>query len=138
MRDHVTHVALAFMDADLFNEDDPSEWRLFASVEETRKGFSPGTKIMVAIGGWGQTSAFSVAAQSDESRKKFARNIAKMVEDLGADGRWTVILIWPLWLDADTLLCCQGSTLIGNILGKAPNPLRSFVGRILVYGITTC
>ena len=89
MRDHVTHVALAFMDADVFNEDDPSEWRLFTSVEETRQGFSPATSIMVAIGGWGQTSAFSVAARSDESRKKFARNIAKMVDDLGADGRWT-------------------------------------------------
>jgi GH18 family chitinase len=41
---------------------------------------------MVAIGGWGNTDGFSVAAASDESRKLFASNIQKMVNQTGADG----------------------------------------------------
>lgn len=82
----VTHVALAFMSSSLFNEPSRSSWPLFTSVSQVRDQFFPGTKVMVAIGGWGDTLGFSVAALSEQNRKIFAENVARMVADTGADG----------------------------------------------------
>ncbi|KAL3489574.1 glycoside hydrolase superfamily [Aspergillus germanicus] len=82
----VTQVALAFMRSDLFNGENVTEWPLFTTVDDVRGKFSPGTKIMVAIGGWGDTQGFSVAAASEESRNLFARNVRRMLDDTGADG----------------------------------------------------
>jgi GH18 family chitinase len=82
----VTHVALAFMSSSIFNAPDASTWPLFTSVERVREKFPADTAVMVAIGGWGNTDGFSVAAASDESRKLFASNIQKMVNQTGADG----------------------------------------------------
>ncbi|KAJ5390395.1 uncharacterized protein N7496_001463 [Penicillium cataractarum] len=82
----VTHVALAFMRSSVFNnKDDTSDWPLFTTVNAVRTKFSVGTSILVAIGGWGDTQGFSEAALTDESRKLFAHNIKRMVEDTGAD-----------------------------------------------------
>ncbi|KAJ9150210.1 Chitinase 1 [Pleurostoma richardsiae] len=83
---HVTHVALAFMESGYFNDDDRSQWPLFTNVGTVRRQFFPGTKVMIAIGGWGDTEGFSSAAVSEESRRRFARNVAKMVEATSADG----------------------------------------------------
>lgn len=75
------------MSPDLFNgEGGNSKWPLFTSVSDTRSKFNPGTKIMVAIGGWGDSAGFDIAARTDESRIRFARNVATMVHDTGADG----------------------------------------------------
>ncbi|CEL08198.1 hypothetical protein ASPCAL11349 [Aspergillus calidoustus] len=82
----VTHVALAFMRSDLFNRQNVTEWPLFTAVDNVRAKFSPRTKIMVAIGGWGDTEGFSAAAASEESRGLFARNVRDMLKDTGADG----------------------------------------------------
>lgn len=82
----ITHVALAFMPSGMFLEDDRHDWSIFRTVESTREAFLPGTQILVAIGGWGDTS-FSIAARNDTSRKAFARNVARMVEATGADGK---------------------------------------------------
>ena len=41
---------------------------------------------MVAIGGWGDTDGFEVAARTESSRELFARNVKKMVDETGADG----------------------------------------------------
>ncbi|KAI3319297.1 glycoside hydrolase family 18 protein [Xylariaceae sp. AK1471] len=83
----ITHVALAFMNSNIFNRKEPSSsWPLFMSVEESRSMFRPGAKIMVAIGGWGDTSGFDTAARTEESRARFARNVDAMVRDTGADG----------------------------------------------------
>ncbi|KAI1810144.1 glycoside hydrolase family 18 protein [Poronia punctata] len=84
----ITHVALAFMNSNIFNEEehDGSEWPLFMSVADARSGFQHGTKVMVAIGGWGDTAGFDTAARTEKSRSTFARNVAKMVRDTGADG----------------------------------------------------
>ncbi|KAI1272342.1 glycoside hydrolase family 18 protein [Xylaria sp. FL0933] len=87
LRAPITHVALAFMNSDTFNREENSpSWPIFMSVEEARSKFEPGTKIMVAIGGWGDTSGFDTAARTEESRARFARNVASMVRDTGADG----------------------------------------------------
>ncbi|KAI5917916.1 glycoside hydrolase family 18 protein [Camillea tinctor] len=83
----ITHVAMAFMGSSTFNrEEGNSTWPLFMTVEEARAQLHPGMKVMVAIGGWGDTAGFDTAARTKESRAKFARNVAAMVHDTGADG----------------------------------------------------
>ncbi|KAI0473417.1 glycoside hydrolase family 18 protein [Xylariaceae sp. FL0804] len=83
----ITHVAMAFMNSDRFNShEEPADWPLFMPVEEARSSFRAGTQIMVAIGGWGDTAGFSTAARSEDGRANFARNVAAMVRDTGADG----------------------------------------------------
>ncbi|KAK8121867.1 glycoside hydrolase family 18 protein [Apiospora sp. TS-2023a] len=83
----VTHVILAFMQSGVFNKEEPDPlWPLFMSVADVRSRFRPGTKIMVAIGGWGDTTGFAMAAQGDWRRQRFAENVMKMVEATGADG----------------------------------------------------
>lgn len=83
----ITHVALAFMRPGAFNHAKPTEWPLFTTVSTARSKFANGTSIMVAIGGWGDTEAFSVAAATEDSRKLFAKNIKAMVDETGADGK---------------------------------------------------
>lgn len=82
----VTHVTLAFMSSSIFSVPGTSEWPLFTSVERVREKFPADTAVMIAIGGWGDTEGFSVAAANDDSRKLFAFNIQKMVNYTGADG----------------------------------------------------
>jgi GH18 family chitinase len=81
----ITHVALAFMRSGLFLDPSRDEWPSDRSVNSAREAFAPGTKILVAIGGWGDTD-FSIAARNDTSRKLFAGNVARMVAATGADG----------------------------------------------------
>lgn len=69
-----------------FNQPEQSSWPLFTTVEKARSHFAPGTVIMVAIGGWGDTEGFSLAAATESNRKLFAQNIKNMVEATGADG----------------------------------------------------
>lgn len=82
----ITHVALAFMRPGAFNQPDPSSWPLFTTVETARSQFSPGTAIVVAIGGWGDSEGFENAAKTQSGRKLFAKNVRAMVEATGADG----------------------------------------------------
>lgn len=42
---------------------------------------------MVAIGGWGDTAGFSIAAATETTRKLFAHNVKVMVDATGADGK---------------------------------------------------
>jgi len=84
----VTHVALAFMRSEVFNVPQQDEWPLFTSVADVRPKFAKGTKIQVAIGGWGNTDGFLQAAKTNESRRLFARNIKAMIDATGTDGGW--------------------------------------------------
>ncbi|KAK4136262.1 glycoside hydrolase family 18 protein [Trichocladium antarcticum] len=84
---HVTHVAVAFMSPGVFNEPGRTGgWPLFTTVDQVRAKFPKDTKVMIAIGGWGDTIGFSVAALNDETRQTFAENVARMVTATGADG----------------------------------------------------
>lgn len=89
--ENVTHVALAFMRADTFNQPSPSSWPLFSTVNEIRPKFADDTKIMIAIGGWGDTESFSNAAKTEETRALFAKNVARMVHETGADGEFSIL-----------------------------------------------
>jgi len=86
---HVTHVILAFMGSSIFNEPGRTEWPLLAvytDVGQLRAQFPPETKIMVAIGGWGDTFGFSAAALDEQTRQDFAENVGRMVTATGVDG----------------------------------------------------
>ena len=82
----ITHVAIAFMQSSTFNQENPTSWPFFTTVEEVRSKFAKGTAIMVAIGGWGDTAGFSKAAETESSRKLFAQNVKAMLDYTGADG----------------------------------------------------
>lgn len=75
------------MQSSIFNQAAPKEFPLFTSIPSVRSQFVEGTSIMVAIGGWGDTEGFSVAAATNESRKLFAKNVKAMVDFTGADGK---------------------------------------------------
>lgn len=79
-------MALAFMRSEVFNIPHQDSWPLFTTVSEVRPKFKSGTKIQVAIGGWGNTDGFSEAAKTKESRKLFAQNVKAMIDATGADG----------------------------------------------------
>ncbi|KAF1998860.1 glycoside hydrolase family 18 protein [Amniculicola lignicola CBS 123094] len=82
----LTHVALAFIRPHIFNDPHPTSWPFYTTVAAERPKFAEGTKIMIAIGGWGDTQGFSDGARTEEGRKLFAKNIGRMVEETGADG----------------------------------------------------
>ncbi|KAL7944911.1 glycoside hydrolase family 18 protein [Trichoderma barbatum] len=85
--DSITHVILAFMRSDVFNVDQtPAEFPLFTTVGRVREQFKVNTKVMVAIGGWGDSKGFEEAAHDDSSRKRWARQVKAMVDLTGADG----------------------------------------------------
>ncbi|KUI55301.1 Endochitinase B1 [Cytospora mali] len=82
----VTHVALAFVSSEALTGEPPTDWPLFENIKSIRARFAPGTKVLVAIGGWGDDKGFPEAAISAEARKQFASNVVKMLQDTGADG----------------------------------------------------
>ncbi|KAI9683776.1 MAG: hypothetical protein M1822_005966 [Bathelium mastoideum] len=83
----VSYVALAFLKAATFTSAvQPNPWPLFTSVAEVRMKFPQDTKVIVSIGGWGDSEGWPDAAADDTSRKQFAQNVATMVDDTGADG----------------------------------------------------
>lgn len=61
-----------------------------------RKRFSPDTKLMVAIGGWGDTAGFSEGAKDEASRTRYAKNVASMLDAHGFDGVGKISKQWFL------------------------------------------
>ncbi|KAF4992247.1 hypothetical protein FGRMN_7277 [Fusarium graminum] len=83
----VSHVIIAFMRSEFFNVDKkPVEYPLFTSVANVRSRLPNHVKVMVAIGGWGDTQGFEEAAKTVPSRKRWARQVAAMVAATKADG----------------------------------------------------
>lgn len=77
---------MSFAASKLFNSDSPAAYKPFESPETMRKRFSPETKLMVAIGGWGDTAGFSEGAKDEASRTRYAKNVASMLDAQGFDG----------------------------------------------------
>ncbi|RHZ51771.1 hypothetical protein CDV55_101725 [Aspergillus turcosus] len=80
----ITHAIMAFAPSKQFNSD--SSFAPFESVDNMRKRFGPDTKVMIAIGGWGDTAGFSDGAKDEASRTRYAKNVATMINNLGFDG----------------------------------------------------
>lgn len=75
------------MRSEIFNQDGViDEFPLFTDIPEVRSKFAIGTKVMIAIGGWGDTEGFETAAGTEASRKHWAQQVATMVDRTGADG----------------------------------------------------
>ncbi|KAM4068168.1 glycosyl hydrolases family 18 domain-containing protein [Hirsutella rhossiliensis] len=79
----VNVVITAFAPSATFNNG--SEYTPFKPLNEIREMFDSGTKVCMAIGGWGDLEGFGIGAATDESRKTFAKNVANTVEKLGYD-----------------------------------------------------
>ncbi|PGH34206.1 chitinase [[Emmonsia] crescens] len=77
---------MAFANSSLFVESPAGEYTPFAPISEIRGRFTNGTKLLIAIGGWGDTKGFSEGVKDDVSRKKYAKNVADMVNKHGFDG----------------------------------------------------
>jgi chitinase len=77
---------MAFAPTKLFNSDSPPSFTPFEPVGTMRKRFGPDTKVMIAIGGWGDTAGFSDGAKDDTTRKRFAKNVAAMLDANNFDG----------------------------------------------------
>ena len=67
---------------------------------------------MVAVGGWGDTAGFEIAAATEDARKLFARNVKIMVDATGADGGQNLSNL------DNVLMIVQVLTSIGNIRGQ--------------------
>ena len=81
----ITHVIMAFANSSLFTTDPGGEYVPFKPVSAVRAMFDLGTKVCMAIGGWGDTDGFSAGAATDASRKLYANNVAATVKRLGYD-----------------------------------------------------
>lgn len=77
---------MAFAPTKIFNSDSPPSFQPFESPDTMRKRFAPDTKLMIAIGGWGDTEGFSAGAKDDTTRERFAKNVASMLDANGFDG----------------------------------------------------
>ncbi|RKF77084.1 Acidic mammalian chitinase [Golovinomyces cichoracearum] len=82
----IDHVIMSFASSSLFTTSPAGNYVPFEKVSKVRSHFDHGTKIMIAIGGWGDTTGFSQAAATNESRKIFAANVAALCDEHGFDG----------------------------------------------------
>lgn len=81
----VTHVIQAFANSSLFTTDPVGQFTPFLPLTDVRAMFDNGTKVCMAIGGWGDTEGFRVGLASEESRSLYAKNIATTLDNLGYD-----------------------------------------------------
>ncbi|KJZ77053.1 hypothetical protein HIM_03374 [Hirsutella minnesotensis 3608] len=79
----VNYVITAFAPSTTFNWG--SSYTPFKPLSEVRAMFDSETKVCMAIGGWGDTSGFSAGVSSEDSRKRYAKNVAEAVNRLGYD-----------------------------------------------------
>lgn len=87
----VTHAIMAFANSELFLNG--SAYEPWEPLSVFRSRFPEDSKILIAIGGWGDTKGFSLAVQNEESMRNWARSVANMVNNLGVDGIGTVFLV---------------------------------------------
>ncbi|KAI1777955.1 glycoside hydrolase family 18 protein [Hypoxylon cercidicola] len=81
----ITHAIMAFANSSLFTTDPPGTYEPFMKVSDFRAMFDNGTKIGIAIGGWGDTAGFSQGCMNNDSQVAYANNVKKMTDDLSFD-----------------------------------------------------
>ncbi|GJN66620.1 chitinase 18-11 [Purpureocillium lilacinum] len=79
----VNYVITAFAGSVNFNSG--SWYQPFMPLDQVRALFDQGTKVCMAIGGWGDTSGFSTGCATDATRKTYAKNVATALNNLGYD-----------------------------------------------------
>jgi chitinase len=80
----VTHITTAFATSTTFNSG--SSFTPFETVQNIKSTYGSDKKVIIAIGGWGDTSGFSNGAENNGTRATYAKNVAAMLESTGADG----------------------------------------------------
>ncbi|TGJ80456.1 hypothetical protein E0Z10_g8303 [Xylaria hypoxylon] len=81
----ITHVITAFADPLLFTTDTARSFSPFVDSRSLRVSFDEGTKMCLAIGGWGFTAGFSAGQKTEETRALFAKNVAATLDAHGYD-----------------------------------------------------
>ncbi|KAE8148113.1 putative class V chitinase [Aspergillus avenaceus] len=81
----LSHLVVAFAKSTFFNEPELNKTKPFTTSQELRSKY-PSSKIMIAIGGWGDTNGLSDGAKDEASRKQYAKNVAAYVDHFGFDG----------------------------------------------------
>ncbi|KAJ6444743.1 chitinase 18-11 [Purpureocillium lavendulum] len=79
----VNYVITAFAPSTTFNSG--SWYTPFMPLDQVRALFDQGTKVCMAIGGWGDTSGFSTGCATEQTRKTYAKNVADALNNLGYD-----------------------------------------------------
>ncbi|KAL4941633.1 hypothetical protein BDV06DRAFT_212481 [Aspergillus oleicola] len=82
----ISHAIMGFAKSTDFNGDTAPAFQPFEPIETMRGRLSPDAKVMVAIGGWGDSAGFSEASKDEASRDRYAKNVAAMLESTGFDG----------------------------------------------------
>ncbi|KAI1426091.1 glycoside hydrolase superfamily [Xylaria sp. FL1777] len=72
----ITHVIMAFVDPMNFSTTDYLPSPPLMSVKDVRSRFDNGTKVGIALGGWGPFSASFSVVSTDEHRAAFSANLA--------------------------------------------------------------
>jgi chitinase len=77
---------MALANSSLFSTDPAGQYTPFLNISDVRSMFAPGTKVMISIGGFGDTAGLSAGAKDHASRKRFAKNIADLIKKWGFEG----------------------------------------------------
>ncbi|KAI0405181.1 family 18 glycoside hydrolase [Xylaria palmicola] len=77
----ITHVMTSFANPAIFTTDPPGDPTMFVDSATLRPSFDSGTKICLAIGGWGTTDGFTTGQKTQATRELFAKNVNKVLED---------------------------------------------------------
>ncbi|KAI0442162.1 glycoside hydrolase family 18 protein [Xylaria telfairii] len=81
----ITHVITAFADPLFFTTDPAQTYTPFVNPSCLRAAFDEGTRMCLAIGGWGYTAGFSAGQKTEETRALFAKNVAATLDAHGYD-----------------------------------------------------
>lgn len=81
----INYVITAFANSSLFTTEPDGEYEPFMPLDEVRAMFDDGTKVCMAIGGWGDTDGFSKGAQNCTTQTLYAKSVAATLDRLGYD-----------------------------------------------------
>lgn len=81
----INYVITAFANSSLFTTTPAGTYTPFMDLAKVRSMFDQGTKVCMAIGGWGDNAGFDQALRDASSIKLFAKNVAATLDRLGYD-----------------------------------------------------
>ncbi|PGG95822.1 hypothetical protein AJ79_09859 [Helicocarpus griseus UAMH5409] len=77
---------MAFAKSTLFNKSPPEEFTPWMNISDIKALFEDKAKVLIAIGGWGDTKGFHEAVKDEASIENYAKNVVDMVKKHGFDG----------------------------------------------------